>query len=154
MADGTVKIGTEIDDSGFKVGLSKLSGIAKTGLAATGKVIGTVAGTATAAGAALVGLAAATEEYRAEQARLNTAFQSQGFSLEAAKQAYTDFYAILGESDTAVEAAQLLSKLAMSQEDMSTWTNIAAGVWGEFGQSLPIEGLIESANETARVGSR
>lgn len=153
MADGTVKIGTEIDDSGFKTGLAKLSGVASTGLKATGAVISTVAGAATAAGAALIGISAATEEYRIAQGKLNTAFEAQGFSLEAAKQSYTDFYAILGDTDTATEASQLLSKLALSQEDMSTWTNIAAGVWGEFGDSIPIEGLIESANETARVGT-
>ena len=54
----------------------------------------------------------ATEEYRASQAKLNTAFESQGLSLETANQAYSDFYKILGDSDTAVEASQLLATLA------------------------------------------
>lgn len=35
---------------------------------------------------------------------------------------------------------------------MTKWTRIAAGVSGTFGDALPIEGLIESANETAKVG--
>ena len=45
-----------------------------------------------------------------------------------------------------------MAKLAENEEDVSTWTDIAAGVFGTFGDSLPIEGLIESANETAKVG--
>lgn len=32
------------------------------------------------------------------------------------------------------------------------WTRIAAGVYGTFGDALPIEGLIEAANETAKTG--
>ena len=35
---------------------------------------------------------------------------------------------------------------------MAKWGNIAAGVAGTFGDALPVESLIESANETARVG--
>ena len=66
--------------------------------------------------------------------------------------AYNEFYKILGDSDTAVEASQLLSKLSTDGEDVAYWTHIAAGVYGEFGDSLPIEGLIEASNETAKVG--
>ena len=63
-----------------------------------------------------------------------------------------DFYKILGDTDTAVEASQLLATLTNSEEDLATWTNIAAGVFGTFGDALPIEGLIEAANETAKTG--
>lgn len=94
----------------------------------------------------------ATKEFREAQGKLNTAFEAAGMGPEAAKRAYSDFYKILGETDTATEASQLLAKLANSEEDLSTWTNIAAGVFGTFGDSLPIEGLIEAANETAKTG--
>lgn len=94
----------------------------------------------------------ATEEYRRAQGRLNTAYEAAGYGAEAGAQAYNDFYAILGDTDTATEASQLLAQLAKNQEDLSTWTRIAAGVSGTFGDSLPIEGLIEAANETAKVG--
>ena len=112
-----------------------------------------------AAGAAVSGLTAAflaldgaTEEYRIAQGKLQTAFDASGFSADAARKSYRSFYAILGDTDTATEASQLLAKLAQSEQDVSTWTRIAAGVSGTFGDSLPIEGLIESANETAKVG--
>lgn len=93
-----------------------------------------------------------TEEYRRAQGRLNTAFEAAGYSADTAQQAYKAFYGILGDTDTATEASQLLAKLAESEEDVATWTEIAAGVSGTFGDSLPIEGLIEAANETAKVG--
>ena len=93
-----------------------------------------------------------TEEYRIAQGKLNTAFDAAEMSAGAAKQAYSAFYGILGDTDTATEASQLLAKLAQSEQDIAIWTDIAAGVFGTFGDSLPIEGLIESANETAKVG--
>lgn len=94
----------------------------------------------------------ATEEYRRAQGRLNTAYEAAGLGADAAQQAYTGFYAILGDTDTATEASQLLAQLAENEEELAEWTQIAAGVSGTFGDALPIEGLIEAANETARVG--
>lgn len=94
----------------------------------------------------------ATKEYREAQGKLNTAFEAAGLGPAAAKQAYSEFYKILGETDTATEASQLLAKLAENEQDLATWTNIAAGVAGTFGDALPIEGLIEAANETAKTG--
>lgn len=93
-----------------------------------------------------------TEEYRVAQGKLNTAFESAGMSADTAQQSYRAFYGILGDTDTATEASQLLAKLALDEQDVATWTDIAAGVFGTFGDSLPIEGLIESSNETAKVG--
>ena len=94
----------------------------------------------------------ATEEFRRAQGRLNTAFEAAGFSAETAEEAYDGFYSILGDTDTATEASQLLAQLAENEEDVAKWAEIAAGVSGTFGDSLPIEGLIEAANETAKVG--
>lgn len=94
-----------------------------------------------------------TEEFRQAQGRLNTAFENAGYSAETAEAAYDGFYSILGDTDRATEASQLLAQLAENEEDVATWTEIAAGVNGTFGDSLPIEGLIEAANETANVGT-
>lgn len=94
----------------------------------------------------------ATMEFREGMGKLNAAFEAAHLGPEAAKKSYSDFYKILGDTDTAVEASQLLATLTNSEEDLSTWTNIAAGVFGTFGDALPIEGLIEAANETAKTG--
>ena len=108
---------------------------------------------ATALTTAFIALDGATEEYRIAQGKLNTAYEAAGYSAQTATQAYRDFYGILGDVDTATEASQLLAKLVKNEQDVSTWTRIAAGVSGTFGDSLPIEGLIEAANETAKVGT-
>ena len=92
-----------------------------------------------------------TEEYRAAQGKLNTAYEAAGYSAQTAATAYREFYKILGDTDTATEASQLLAKLTRSEQDVTRWTRIAAGVSGTFGDSLPIEGLIEATNETAKT---
>ena len=103
-------------------------------------------------GSTIWNLDEATEEYRVAQGKLTTAFEAAGYSGEAAQKSYTEFYKILGDTDTATEASQLLAQLAQNEQDITKWTNIAAGVYGTFGDALPIEGMIESANETAKVG--
>ena len=32
-------------------------------------------------------------------------------------------------------------RLAQNEQDITKWTNIAAGVYGTFGDALPIEGM-------------
>lgn len=98
-------------------------------------------------------LAESTKEYRNNMAKLETAFKSQGKSAEAASEAYEDFYKILGDSGQATEAVNFLAELTDNQKDLEKWTTIAAGVYGKFGTSLPIESLTEAANETAKVGA-
>lgn len=124
------------------------------------KKIGTAAGTIAkgigVAGAALGGAWIAaiegSREYRTEMGKLDTAFVTNGHSSEAAKQTYSELNAVLGDSGQAVEAAQHLAKLTDNERDLQTWTDICTGVYATFGASLPIEGLTEAANETAKTG--
>lgn len=112
-----------------------------------------LAGGLTAVVAALVGAAESTREYRTYMGMLETAFQEQGFSATAAKDAYTDMVGILGDADQATEATNHLAELVDTEKDLATWSgDILPGVWAKFGKSLPIEGLTEAANETAKVG--
>lgn len=154
-----ISLDTSEYDSGVKDVEKSGSGLAsklKSGFATAGKAAAAGLGLITTAAGAVVGglsaLEASTEQYRIAQGRLNTAFESAGYGAEAAKQAYSDFYGILGDTDRATEASQLLARLAENEKDLSNWTKIAAGVNGTFGDSLPIESLIESANEAARTG--
>lgn len=105
-----------------------------------------------ALGAGLVASNVATEEYRESMAKLTTTYNEVGLGTKAAKDTFGEFYGLLGETDTATEATALLGQLAKSEEELSQWTNIAAGAYAKFPDSLPIEGLIESANETVKTG--
>ena len=115
-----------------------------------GKVM---AGAFVAVGTALLALGASTAEYRQEQAKLETAFEAAGGSAETAKATYNDLYRVLGDSGQATEAAAHLAQLTTNQQELSEWTTICQGVYATFGDSIPIEGLTEAANETAKVGT-
>lgn len=154
-AKAAKKSGKNIDDSMMQAtrkvvafknkSLTALGDFAKKGVKAAGAAVAGMT-------AAFIALDGATEEYRVAQGKLNAGFQAAGLSADTARKSYRNFYAILGDTDTATEASQLLANMAKNDEEVTKWTRIAAGVHGTFGDSLPIEGLVESANETARTG--
>lgn len=94
----------------------------------------------------------ATREIRQDMATLDTSFERQGFTVEQAQSTWKGLYRVFGEDDRAVEAANLISKMSDNQEDLNDWVTITQGVWGTYQDSLPVESLAESSNETAKVG--
>lgn len=131
---------------------SKTMSAAATAAKGAVTAIAAIAAAAAAAVASFLSLAESTREYREDMNKLQTGFQTAGFTAEQATETYKDFFAILGEEDRSVEAVNHLAKLCDSQEELNKWTTIATGVWATFGDSLPIEGLTEAANETAKTG--
>ena len=131
--------------------LSKLGSVAKGAM--KGAVAGLKAGVTAAVGltTAFLSTAEATRETRIAMGRVETAFTTMGYSAETGKETFMDFAAILGDTDQATEAVGNLAKLATSEQDLAKWTTIATGVYATFGDGLPIEGLTEAANETAKV---
>ena len=105
-----------------------------------------------ALGGAWIAAIESSREYRTEIGKLDTAFVTNGHSSEAAKKTYQDLQAVLGDTDVSVEAANHLAVLTDNEKDLQTWTDICTGVYATFGASLPIEGLTEAANETAKTG--
>lgn len=136
-ADDAEESFDDLDDSA--------NGLAAGGLAA-------LAAAAAAAVTAIVALAEETREYRTAMGKLDTAFRDAGLGAEAATKTYQELQSVLGETDQAVEAANHLAKLCDNEEELAKWTEIATGVYATFGDSLPIEGLTEAANETAKTG--
>lgn len=116
--------------------------------AATG-VVTAISGAFAAVGGALLYASESTAEYRTNLAKLETAFTNAGHTAETASQMYTSFYGFLGDEGQATEAAQHLAQLTNDQKALAEWTTIATGVYATFGDSLPIEGLMEASNETA-----
>ncbi len=145
----------------------------------SGGISAVVDGVSQAIGA-FVNLDESTEDYRVAMGKLKTAFTEQQETVEnfavaqgeftavlydadtaltdtwrtaeTASEVYTKLYGILGDTDTAVEAAQLMVQMAESEENFAEWTRIAAGVAGTFGDALPINSLVEASNETVKVG--
>lgn len=124
------------------------SGIGKTALG-IGKAVVTAG---VALGGAWIAAIEGTREFRTHLAMLDTSFQMSGHSSETARKTYSDLNAVLGDSAQATEAAQQLGKLADNETELSTLTNILTGVYATFGESLPIEGLAEGINHSAKLG--
>ena len=178
MADGTIKIGIELEDGGIK-SEAKAAGEAAGDAAGDGleqgldqgsksgadkaganmesfgdKMKGVLAGISVAAIAASINeLVSVTNEFQEDMGKLSVAAQQNSVSTDAANGAYRDMVGILGETDQSVEAVNHLFALCGDNtQALSDWTNIASGVYATFGDSLPLEGLTEAANETAKVG--
>jgi phage-related protein len=178
VADGTIRIGIELDDGGIKSeakaagasagdaagdGLEQgLDQGSKSGADKAGaniesfgdKMKGVLAGISVAALAASIGeLVSVTNEFQEDMGKLSVAAQQNNVATDAANGAYRDMVGILGETDQSVEAVNHLFALCgENTQALSDWTNIASGVYATFGDSLPLEGLTEAANETAKVG--
>lgn len=178
MADGTIRIGIELDDGGIK-SEAKAAGAAAGDAAGDGleqgldqgsksgadkaganmesfgdRMRGVLAGISVAAMAASIGeLVSTTNEFQEDMGKLSVAAQQNSVSAGAANGAYRDMVGILGETDQSVEAVNHLFALCGDNtRALSDWTDIASGVYATFGDSLPLEGLTEAANETAKVG--
>lgn len=93
-----------------------------------------------------------TREARQGMAIVDTAFAEAGLSAEQGKQTVRELYSVLGDNDRAIEASSLIAKMSSDQDDLNGWVRIATGIFGTYGESLPIESLAESTNETIKSG--
>lgn len=105
-----------------------------------------------ALGGAWIAAIEGTREYRTHLAMLDTAFQQSGHSSTVARQTYSELNAVLGDSAQATEAAQMLALVADNEEELATLTNTLTGVYATFGEALPLEGLAEGINHSAKLG--
>ena len=143
-----------IDDTSRKADASSKeteSAFAKIGGAAS-KIATGIGAAGAALGGAWIAAIEGTREYRTHLAMLDTAFVTSKHSVEAARQTYSDLNAVLGDSGQATEAAQHLAMLTDNEKELQTWTDICTGVYATFGEALPVEGLAEASNETAKTG--
>ena len=95
----------------------------------------------------------ATREFRQDYGKLETTFETTNQAVGTAERTFKTLFGILGEDDTAIETANHLAMMTNNEKDLAQWTDVLTGVYATFGDSLPLEGLAEAANETARVGS-
>jgi phage-related protein len=157
-----IKAVTDSAQKAIKEVGSEIQGLSKSANGASGKIGAAFKGIAKGAaiavaavaaiGAALVALGKKTLQMNTQMAKLNTAFNTMGASAQQASKTYNELYRFLGDTDKAVEAASHLAKITQNEQELAEWAKIAQGVYATFGDSLPIEGLTEAANETIRVG--
>lgn len=97
-------------------------------------------------------LADETRDYQRIMGSLEVSSQKAGYSADETAQVYRTLYGVLGDDQTAATTTANLQALGLSQEELVTLTNAAIGAWATYGDSIPIDSLAESVNETIRAG--
>lgn len=116
-----------------------------------GNVLTSAAGKLREWGASLMGLSAETREYRAEMAKLNSAAKDNAYSVDYAKSRYMDLYGVLADETAANTTISNFMAMGASTETLDSLLNSSIGIWAKYGDSIPLDGLAESVNETAKV---
>lgn len=102
---------------------------------------------------AVIEAAEETKEYQKIMASLEVSSAQAGYTAEQTKEIYRTLFGVLGDDQTAATTTANLQALKISQEDLTKMTNIAIGAWATYGDSIPIDGLAESINETAKTAT-
>lgn len=146
-SDGTKDLGESARDSGD--GFSVLDGAVATfignGLTALVSAIGDAIST-------FAELSESTQEYRENMNKLYTATSAAGMDADYITQAYSQLYGVLGDETATTTTISNFEKLGVSMQDMDSLLDSATGIWAVYGDSIPLDGLAESVNETAKVG--
>lgn len=97
-------------------------------------------------------LAEETKEYQKIMASLETSSEAAGYSAQETEQSYKQLYGVLGDEQASATTLANLQAIGMSQKDLADLINGSIGAWARYGDSIPIDSLAESINETIRVG--
>lgn len=130
---------------GFTVFKGVLADLASTGIQS---VIGGIRDVATS----FLELSENTKETRTAFAKLETSFDSAGLTADHAYDTIYDLYGVLGDTDRATEASNLLAKISDNEQELSEHTRILTGVFALYGDSIPTEGLAEGIAATSEMG--
>lgn len=106
-----------------------------------------------AVGAAALASTQATKEYREDLAKLEVNSNQAGGGLEATKQALKDLNAITGESDSNVEGLSNLLQAGFTDSNLTKVVDSLSGAVIKFPDTLKIESLSDSLQETLATGS-
>lgn len=116
------------------------------------KTKGLTAGIA-AIGAAAVATIPATEEFRESMSRLEANVREAGNSMALAKDSFKQFYAVSGEMDSSVEALSNLLQTGFNDNQMAVAIDALSGAVIRFPDTLKIESLADSLQETIATGA-
>lgn len=147
LSDSFEEVGDAVDSSGdgFTVMKGALANLVSGGISGAIDSVKEFA-------ESIVNLAEETEEYRIMQAKLSGSAESFGYSVDFAKSQYREFYEYLGDEQMSTNAITNLLGMQVATDTVSESAEAAIAVWTAYGDSIPIESLTESMNETAQVG--
>ena len=105
-----------------------------------------------AASDAIIGIVDETEEYRKIMGTLETSSQAAGYTAEQTAESYEYLYGMLSDTQTAATTVANLQAIGLAQSDLRGMIDSVIGAWATYGDSIPIDGLAESVNETIQAG--
>lgn len=139
VADGVKKMADSTDKLSSK--MDKLAGY-------TAPVSAAVAGL----GSAAIASVEATEELRTDLSKLDNAAKTNNVFVSAARKAWQDFTVATGEADSAVEAVANLLEAGFNENNLQKAMEGITGAYLQFPDTLKIESLADSLQETLATG--
>lgn len=97
-------------------------------------------------------IAEETKEYSKIMGTLETSSEKAGYTAEETTKTFRTLYQVLGDDQTAATTTANLQAIGLSQEDLLKITEQTIGAWAQYGDSIPIDSLAESINETIQAG--
>lgn len=148
------EFGKEVKDAGGK--LDDAGGGMKGFIGLLDEMKGMLVGGAVVAGVkelagAVMEVEESTREYRQILGTLETSGQAAGYAAEETTAAYERLYGILGDTQSTATTVANLQAIGLEQETLMQLIDQVTGAWATYGDSIPIDGLAESVNETIKA---
>lgn len=106
-----------------------------------------------ALGAAAIATVPATEEFRADLSMLDNNARQAGVGIDAARQAFQNFNTVSGETDSSIEAVSNLLQAGFTESNLQRAVEGLANAAITFPDTLKIESLADSLQETLATGT-
>lgn len=104
-------------------------------------------------GAAAVAAVPATEEFRSDLSMLENNARIAGVGVDTAREAFEKFAAVSDEVDSSVEATSNLLQAGFTESNLQKAVENLAGAYLSFPDTLKIESLADSLQETLATGT-
>lgn len=93
-----------------------------------------------------------TREYQKIMGSLEVSSELAGYTTDQTREAYEKLYGVLADDQSAVTTLANLQALGLEQNNLLLLINNVIGGWAKYGDSIPIDSLAESINETIKAG--
>lgn len=94
-----------------------------------------------------------SKEYLKIMGSLEVSSSRLNYTTGETKQTYKQLIGVLGDTQSAATTTANLQAIGLKQSQLTQITKGAIGAWARYGDSIPIDGLAESINETIKTGT-
>lgn len=102
-------------------------------------------------GEAIINVVEETKEFRQIVGTLQTSAEEAGYTLEQTAELFRDAYSVFSDEQVAATVVANLQAMNLSQAELKKMLELTEGAWATYGDSIPVDSLAESINETAQT---